>query len=207
MPDEYLTCWAVAGVALAPKMPAPASAESPHNTPRRSQPIRWIVSSRLLVVHISRFGWGLRPRWRSWAFLATRNRRGRGNAIDGRGPPEDRLGADRRTAYMFGHAGGWANPRKAATTARSRQGSPERARHSYTSLPRLTDAQLEASGTGMSALYCQRRIGHQRLSKRAKRGFRGYPIATVALYGPDDRAATKLTGGIVSGGTCRGHRP
>jgi len=108
---------------------------------------------------------------------------------------------------MFGHAGGRASPGKAATAARSRQGSPERARHSYTSLPRLTDAQLEASGTGMSALYCQRRIGHQRLSKRAKRGFRGYPIATVALYGPDDRAATKLTGGIVSGGTCRGHRP
>ena len=93
---------------------------------------------------------------------------------------------------MFGHAGGRASPGKAATAARSRQGSPERARHSYTSLPRLTDAQLEASGTGMSALYCQRRIGHQRLSKRAKRGFRGYPIATVALYGPDDRAATKL---------------
>jgi hypothetical protein len=38
---------------------------------------------------------------------------------------------------------------------------------------------------------------HKRLSKRAKRGFRGYPIATVALYGPDDRAATKLTVGIV----------
>jgi hypothetical protein len=37
----------------------------------------------------------------------------------------------------------------------------------------------------------------QRLSKRAKRGFRGYPIATVALYGPDDPAATKLTVGIV----------
>jgi hypothetical protein len=33
----------------------------------------------------------------------------------------------------------------------------------------------------------------KRLSKRAKRGFQGYPIATVALYGPDDRAATKLT--------------
>ena len=37
----------------------------------------------------------------------------------------------------------------------------------------------------------------KRLSKRAKRGFRGYPRATVALYGPDDRAATKLTVGIV----------
>jgi len=27
----------------------------------------------------------------------------------------------------------------------------------------------------------------KRLSKRAKRGFRDYPIATVALYGADDR--------------------
>jgi hypothetical protein len=37
----------------------------------------------------------------------------------------------------------------------------------------------------------------KRLGKRAKRGFRGYPIATVALYGPDDTKATKLTVGIV----------
>ena len=37
----------------------------------------------------------------------------------------------------------------------------------------------------------------KRLRKRAKRGFRGYPIATVALYGPDDTRATELTVGIV----------
>jgi hypothetical protein len=37
----------------------------------------------------------------------------------------------------------------------------------------------------------------KRLDKRAKRGFRGYPVATVALYGPDDTKATKLTVGIV----------
>src|SRR5437016_2772647 len=30
-----------------------------------------------------------------------------------------------------------------------------------------------------------------------KRGLRGYPVATVALYGPDDTRATKLTVGIV----------
>jgi hypothetical protein len=36
-----------------------------------------------------------------------------------------------------------------------------------------------------------------RLRKRAKRGFRGYPVATIALYGPDDTRATKLTVGIV----------
>ena len=39
----------------------------------------------------------------------------------------------------------------------------------------------------------------KRLSKRAKKGFRGWPLATVALYGPDDTMATKLTVGIVPG--------
>src|SRR5258708_1127060 len=37
----------------------------------------------------------------------------------------------------------------------------------------------------------------KRLGKRAKKGFRGYPVATIALYGPDDTRATKLTVGIV----------
>jgi hypothetical protein len=37
----------------------------------------------------------------------------------------------------------------------------------------------------------------KRLSKRAKKGFRGWPLATVALYGPDDTTAIKLTVGIV----------
>src|SRR3954447_5918913 len=39
--------------------------------------------------------------------------------------------------------------------------------------------------------------GRKRLGKRAKKGFRGWPVATVALYGPDDRLATKLTVAIV----------
>ena len=37
----------------------------------------------------------------------------------------------------------------------------------------------------------------KRLSKTAKKGFRGWPLATVALYGPDDSTATKLTVGIM----------
>jgi hypothetical protein len=39
----------------------------------------------------------------------------------------------------------------------------------------------------------------KRLSKKAKKGFRGWPVATVALYGPDDTTATKLTVGILQG--------
>src|SRR5215831_21198328 len=35
------------------------------------------------------------------------------------------------------------------------------------------------------------------LLKRARKGFRGYPVATIALYGPDDRRATKIAVGIV----------
>ena len=37
----------------------------------------------------------------------------------------------------------------------------------------------------------------KRLDRKAKKGLRGWPVATVALYGPDDRRATKLAVGIV----------
>lgn len=35
------------------------------------------------------------------------------------------------------------------------------------------------------------------LEKQARRGFRGYPVATVAFYGPDDQHATKVAVGII----------
>lgn len=35
------------------------------------------------------------------------------------------------------------------------------------------------------------------LRDRARRGFRGYPVATVAYYGPDASKATKVAVGIV----------
>lgn len=35
------------------------------------------------------------------------------------------------------------------------------------------------------------------LHKQARRGFRGYPVATVAFYGPDDKRATKVAVGII----------
>jgi hypothetical protein len=37
------------------------------------------------------------------------------------------------------------------------------------------------------------------LDKKAKRGFRGYPVATVAFYGPDAVRASKVAVGIVGG--------
>src|SRR5918998_2816152 len=42
-----------------------------------------------------------------------------------------------------------------------------------------------------------REQARKRLAKKAKRGFRGFPVATVAFYGPDDRTATKVAVGIV----------
>src|SRR5580658_923931 len=36
------------------------------------------------------------------------------------------------------------------------------------------------------------------LQKRARRGFRGYPLATVAFYGPDATKAGKAAVGIVT---------
>jgi len=38
---------------------------------------------------------------------------------------------------------------------------------------------------------------HSRLAKRSRRGFRGFPAATVAYYGPDDTKATKAVVTIV----------
>lgn len=35
------------------------------------------------------------------------------------------------------------------------------------------------------------------LTKKSCRGFGGYPVATVAFYGPDDKTATKVAVGIV----------
>jgi hypothetical protein len=36
------------------------------------------------------------------------------------------------------------------------------------------------------------------LKKKARRGFRGYPLATIAFYGPNDERASKAAVGIVS---------
>ena len=36
------------------------------------------------------------------------------------------------------------------------------------------------------------------LKKKSKRGFRGYPIATIMFYGPTDRRATKAAVGIIA---------
>jgi len=37
----------------------------------------------------------------------------------------------------------------------------------------------------------------KKLKKLLNKGFRGYPIATIAYYGPDDKNATKVVVGIV----------
>ncbi len=36
-----------------------------------------------------------------------------------------------------------------------------------------------------------------KLNKKAKRGFQGYPVATITYYGPDDRRASKVSVGII----------
>ncbi|MDX8406466.1 MAG: hypothetical protein R8K50_10005 [Mariprofundus sp.] len=38
----------------------------------------------------------------------------------------------------------------------------------------------------------------KRLSKKTKKGFRGYPIATLAMYGPDDKTASKIVVSIIA---------
>ena len=43
------------------------------------------------------------------------------------------------------------------------------------------------------------RLPRERLRRKADRGFRGYPVGTVAFYGPDNLRATKVVVGIVHG--------
>jgi len=38
---------------------------------------------------------------------------------------------------------------------------------------------------------------HNSLAKKARKGFRGFPVATVAFYGPDNKRANKLVIGII----------
>ena len=42
-----------------------------------------------------------------------------------------------------------------------------------------------------------RRRPRSPLEKQARRGFRGYPVATLAFYGPNDQRASKVAVGIV----------
>jgi hypothetical protein len=37
------------------------------------------------------------------------------------------------------------------------------------------------------------------LQKKAKRGFKGYPIGTIAFYGPDDRFGSKVAVAVIPG--------
>jgi hypothetical protein len=37
-----------------------------------------------------------------------------------------------------------------------------------------------------------------KLAKKSRRGFCGYPVATVAFYGPDDTRATKVSVAVVA---------
>lgn len=37
----------------------------------------------------------------------------------------------------------------------------------------------------------------QRLDRKARRGFRGYPLATIAFYGPTNERATKVAVAII----------
>jgi hypothetical protein len=38
----------------------------------------------------------------------------------------------------------------------------------------------------------------QRIDRKAKRGFRGYPVGTIAYYGPDDRVASKVVAAVIA---------
>ena len=38
----------------------------------------------------------------------------------------------------------------------------------------------------------------KKIANKARKGFRGHPVATIAYYGPTDKKATKVTVGIIA---------
>jgi hypothetical protein len=51
----------------------------------------------------------------------------------------------------------------------------------------------------MLQIYLRKKMKQsKKLKKLLNKGFRGYPVATIAYYGPDDKNAIKVTVGIVS---------
>ena len=68
-------------------------------------------------------------------------------------------------------------------------------------LDNCAQAQLDYGSGGAGVPMTREDVVHFKpiwpLQKRAARGFRGYPVATVSFYGPDDRRATKVAVGIV----------
>lgn len=44
----------------------------------------------------------------------------------------------------------------------------------------------------------KKRRNREWLRKRSQQGMRGYPIGTIAFYGPTDKLATKLAVGVIS---------
>jgi hypothetical protein len=67
-------------------------------------------------------------------------------------------------------------------------------------LPRLRPNPVAKSGeVGKTDGWMRfKRTSDLPLYRKARRGFRGYPIATIALYGPDDKLATKIAVAIVT---------
>ena len=58
-----------------------------------------------------------------------------------------------------------------------------------------SDTSAASERAGMATLKAYQPV--KRLSKKGRRGFRGYPVATIAFYGPDAGRASKVTVGIV----------
>jgi hypothetical protein len=60
--------------------------------------------------------------------------------------------------------------------------------------------QVAADGLDVKNAFSVRfkRYSDSPLKKKTRRGFRGYPVATIAFYGPDDTRASKAAVGILN---------
>lgn len=64
--------------------------------------------------------------------------------------------------------------------------------------PRFLPRSIAASNSRLvEDATCWKADFHKRLQKKARKGYRGWPVATIAFYGPNLSQATKVAVGIV----------
>jgi hypothetical protein len=56
---------------------------------------------------------------------------------------------------------------------------------------------LDDKSNKESIMYLKATWFRDKLKKKAKQGFQGYPIATIVYYGPDDKVAIKVSVSII----------
>jgi hypothetical protein len=103
----------------------------------------------------------------------------------------DKLSDGRRPISTERAGAGGSDPIKAAGDERNGSPGDREPWKAQASSPAVPSNRAVDHGRGTRDGAMLKGHAVKRLGKKARRGFRGYPVATIAFYGPDNRMATK----------------